>query len=421
MKNVFGRQFGLFIIIFNMLSFYLMPHISLSFLDNFIEDSLSSTDISSLALEASSNAYSELPSINSRAYVVYDRISKQVLFGNDELVQKKMASTTKIMTALVILDNCNLDDITTVSSRAAGTGGSRLGLSSNDKVSIKSLLYGLMLCSGNDAAVALAEHCSGTVEEFAILMNAKAIELGLSNTNYVTPHGLDADTHHTTAFELALLSDYALENQFFKELVSTKSASVTINSYSKNINNTNELLGVLDGIYGIKTGFTNGANRCLVTACKRGDMDIICVVLGADTKQDRTSDSIKLIEYAFSNYTYVDLNDLANEEFNNFTDNFLGSINISKSIPSKIEASFNQLSNPILAVRSDLIDSVTSTVSFSSSFEAPVSEGTYIGSIYLHCGSDLIESIPFYFSSNIERKTVSYYFTELLEKLLVKI
>ena len=188
-------------------------------------------------------------------------------------------STTKIMTATIIIENCDLSQSVTVSKKAASTGGSRLGLKTNDKITIKDLLYGLLLCSGNDAAVALAETAGGDIQGFSKLMNNKAKALGLKNTNFESPHGLDSDGHYTTAYELAILSDYALKNKTFLEIVGTKNYTVTINGYPKTLSNTNELLGNLNGIYGVKTGFTNGANRCLVTSCKRNDMDIICVVL----------------------------------------------------------------------------------------------------------------------------------------------
>ena len=161
------------------------------------------------------------------------------------------------------------------------------------------------MVSGNDAAVALSEFISGNVESFAELMNLKANELGLKFSHFVSPHGLDSDEHYTTAYDLAILTDYALKNPVFAKIVNTSNYSITINNYSKSLHNSNELLGYLDGVYGVKTGFTNGANRCLVTACKRGDMDIICVVLGADTKKFRSTDSIKLMEYAFSHFEYL--------------------------------------------------------------------------------------------------------------------
>lgn len=231
---------------------------------------------------------SEEPKINSRAAVVIDRKSKTILYGKNETDKRAMASTTKIMTAMVVIQNTNLDNVVEVSKKAAGTGGSRLKLKTGDKVSVRDLLYGLLLRSGNDAAVALAEYVGGSIEGFAKLMNENAKNLNLSNTHFVTPHGLDSEEHYTTAYELAILADYALSNCVFAQIVNSKAYNITINGNSRTISNTNELLGNLNGVYGVKTGFTNGAGRCLVTSTKRGDLDIICVVLGADTKRQNT-------------------------------------------------------------------------------------------------------------------------------------
>ena len=250
---------------------------------------------------------SEEPKLNSRAAVIYDRKSKKVIWGKKENERRPMASTTKIMTAIVVLENANLDDTVTVSKKAAGTGGSRLGLKTGDKITINNLLYGLLLVSGNDAAVALAEHVSGSVESFAEKMNQKAEEMNLEDTHFIVPHGLDMENHYTTALELAEMADYAMNNKKFAQIVNTKNITISINGRSKSLKNTNELLGNLNGVNGVKTGFTNGANRCLVTSVNRDGMNIITVVLGADTKKDRTNDSVKLIEYAYKNYTIYNL------------------------------------------------------------------------------------------------------------------
>ena len=193
------------------------------------------------------------PTINSRRYAIYDRLSGRCLYGKDENKQTAMASTTKIMTSIIVVENCKLTDVVTITAKAAGTGGSRLGLKKDDKITVNDLLYGLMLRSGNDAAVALAIHTAGSVEEFAKLMNQKAKLLGLKNTNFVTPHGLDNENHYTTAYELAKLTDYALKNETIAKIVKTKSTSITINNSPMQINNTNELLGNLEGVYGVKT------------------------------------------------------------------------------------------------------------------------------------------------------------------------
>ena len=189
------------------------------FADDYIEPIEDLPDFSSIV---TSSSISSIPNINSRAAVVIERSTGAILFGKNECDIRKMASTTKIMTAIIVIENeSDLSKIVTVSSKAAGIHGSRLGLSTNCKITVRDLLYGLMLCSGNDAAIALAEHIGGSVEGFANLMNEKAISLGLLNTHFVTPHGLDDEQHHTTAYELALLTNYALKNETFYKLVGT--------------------------------------------------------------------------------------------------------------------------------------------------------------------------------------------------------
>ena len=165
--------------------------------------------------------------LNSRIGLIFDRNSKRILYEKNGLKQVPMASTTKIMTAIVVLENSELNDVVTISNKAAGTGGARLGLRTNDKITVHDLLYGLMLKSGNDAAVALAEHVGGGIEEFADMMNKKAKELGLINSHFITPHGLDKEKHYTTAYELACMADYALKIPKFKEIVSSKNYNIT--------------------------------------------------------------------------------------------------------------------------------------------------------------------------------------------------
>lgn len=336
-----------------------------------------------LTEEASSNTDTNTLNLNSRSCVVLDRLSKNILYGKNEKTKVKMASTTKIMTAIVVLENSSLDTTVEASKKAAGTGGSRLGLKAGDKITIRDLMYGLMLCSGNDAAVCLAENIGGSIEEFAKLMNAKAQELGLSNSHFESPHGLDSDEHYTTAYELALLSDYALKNPTFQAIVGTKNYTVTINGSPKNLSNTNELLGNLNGVYGIKTGFTNGANRCLVTACKRGEMDIICVVLGADTKNFRTKDSIKLIEYCFKTFEYFNIQDFVNNYLSNWQNNnpnfFLIEKGFSNHLKIKVDSSLEQSS--MIPVKKDLLPTIEADLSLPSYLQAPIKQEDCIRTI----------------------------------------
>ena len=371
------------------------------------------TNIYEKISETSSNV-NDIPDINSRAAVVIDRSSNTILYGKNEKEKRKMASTTKIMTALVVIENANLDDVVTISKKAAGTGGSRLGLKTNDQITVNNLLYGLMLCSGNDAAVALAEHVGGSVEEFAVLMNSKANDLGLLNTHFVTPHGLDKDEHYTTAYELALLSNYALKNETFAKIVNTKYTSITINDYSKSLHNTNELLGVLNGVYGIKTGFTNGANRCLVTACKRENLDIICVVLGADTKSFRTKDSIKLIEYVFANYSNVNISNILNVDFDNWKKDNYNKINIVKATFKNIDLKLDTLKYNNIAILNTDIKNISTDVYVNNNLVAPVFKNDVVGCINIKNGNDIIYSCNILSDSNINKRNISDYFSMFL-------
>lgn len=339
------------------------------------EDILDVTSLYEETLKTISDS-SDIPTISSKYSVVYERNSKTILYEKNKDTQTPMASTTKIMTAIIVIENADLSQTVTVSSKSAGTGGSRLGLSTNAKITIKDLLYGLMLCSGNDAAVALAETVGGDVSGFAELMNNKAKDLGLTNTSFVTPHGLDSDNHYTTAYELALLADYALQNETFSSIVKTKTYTVTINGYPKTITNTNELLSNLNGVYGVKTGFTNGANRCLVSATKRGNLDIICVVLGADTKKIRTQDSITLIEYCFNNFDTIDISSEIDEAFSKWKDENTSYFYINKGLVSTPILYLEKPENTFITIKKQDIQNLAFLIDVTFTYEAPLIKDT---------------------------------------------
>ena len=367
------------------------------------DEEFEKSDNVSSFINTSSDIITE-PTINSRAAIVYDRNSGTILFGKNENEKRKMASTTKIMTAIVVIENSNLDDIVTISSKAAGTGGSRLGLHTNDKISVRDLVYGLMLCSGNDAAVALAEYVGNNISGFADLMNKKCTELNLSSTHFVTTHGLDNEEHYTTAYELAVITNYALKNNTFRNFVSTKNYTITINNHPKNLSNTNELLGNLDGVYGVKTGFTNGANRCLVTSIKRNNLDLICIVLGADTKKDRTKDSIELIEYAFNNFEPVNIKEKIQTEFNNWKLCNLSNLKIEKGISNNIEISLEDLSYDFLPINSNHINDISIYIYCDTKLKAPLPSNSIIGYLTVSVNSKNIITLNIKNTSTIDKK-----------------
>lgn len=178
------------------------------------------------------SSVSNLPDTNSKHIIAIDRESKRILYEKDAFSKTPMASTTKILTAILAIEKCNLDEEVSISSNASKVSGSTLGISSNVKIPMKDLLYGLMLCSGNDCAIAIAEHIGGNVDSFSSIMNNKAKELSLKNSSFTSPHGLDDDNHYSTAYDLAILSDYALRNNTFKQIVGTKETVVNIRQRS---------------------------------------------------------------------------------------------------------------------------------------------------------------------------------------------
>lgn len=388
----------------------------ISFADDIDNETIDvSTELNSFT-DTSTKTIKE-PDVNSRACVVIDRKTNNVLFGKNENTKKKMASTTKIMTATIIIEKCNLTDTIEISKKAAGTGGSRLGLKTGDKITVLDLLYGLMLRSGNDAAVALAEYAGGDINGFAELMNAKALELGLTNTHFETPHGLDSNEHYTTAYELALLSNYALDNPTFAKIVGTKNYTITINGSPKALSNTNELLGNMEGVYGIKTGFTNGANRCLVTACKKNNMDIICVVLGADTKKFRTIDSIKLINYVFNNFVVYDLESFVNKNFEDWKKDNLNTFIVNKGLSQDVLLNIENLYISKVPIRKDLINSFEMKVECQKYFKAPVKGNSSIGNIVISNSGKEIAKCNISIMNDIDKKNSSYYFIYLLKNI----
>ena len=230
-----------------------------------------------------------------RAYVM-DAVSGRVLFEKDADQRSLIASTTKIMTALVVCEQCNVLDRMRIPKEAVGIEGSSMYLQEGEVLTIQELLYGLMLCSGNDAAVALAIYCGGTVEGFCQLMNDKARNLGLIDTHFENPNGLDDQNHYSTARDLAKLAAYAMENPIFRKTVSTKQMTIG----QRYLTNHNKLLWRVDGADGVKTGFTKAAGRILVSSASRNGRRIIAVTL--DDPCD-WADHAALLEEGFARYT----------------------------------------------------------------------------------------------------------------------
>lgn len=233
--------------------------------------------------------------VSARKAYVLDAVSGRILFEKNANDRSLIASTTKIMTALVVCEQCNVLDRMRIPKEAVGIEGSSMYLKEGEILTIQELLYGLMLSSGNDAAVALAIYCGGTVEGFAGLMNDKARNLGMRNTNFVNPNGLDAPEHYSTARDLAVLAAYAMENPIFRSTVSAK----TVRVGQRSLRNHNKLLWQVEGADGVKTGFTKAAGRILVSSAQRQGRRIIAVTLD---DPDDWRDHAALLNEGFSRY-----------------------------------------------------------------------------------------------------------------------
>ncbi len=320
-------------------------------------------------------------SVSARAAVLIDAADGNVLYAKNAGERLPMASTTKIMTAIVAIESADIDMIVEIPPAAVGVEGSSVYLYKGERLTLSDLLYALMLGSANDAATAIAIAVGGDIEGFAALMNDKAAELGLSDTHFKNPHGLDATDHYTTALDLALLSAYALKNETFAKIVSTKKTTIPLNGSEgvRLLINHNRMLRSYEGAVGVKTGFTRRSGRCLVSAAVREGLGLVAVTLRAS---DDWNDHRKMLDYGFS--SYVSLN-LAEEGGYDLTMPVVGgSCEWVKCTNSE-------------AIRVTLPSghgSITSRIECSRFLYSPVEAGEVIGELIFYCDGKIIGTSP---------------------------
>ncbi len=332
------------------------------------------------ALPISNARFDQSVSVSAEGAVVMERSTGTVLYGKNAHEQLPMASTTKIMTALVALERCELDEKVTVSHEAVGAEGSSMYLMPQEVLLMSDLLYGLMLASGNDAAIAIAMHVAGTTEAFVELMNQKALELGLLNTHFVTPNGLHDDDHYTTAYDLCVIACAAMENETFRQIVGTTYYTTQSGNTIRYFKNKNKLLWEFEGATGLKTGYTSVAGKCLAFSAERNDMEIVGVVLKSG---DIFGESASLLNYAFNNYHMVSL--ISRDEPVSFVklekcDKKLLALGVLTDIMVPVEVSEEaHIKTRVLAPRV---------------IGQTVNKGDPIGTLELYDGSRLIYSVP---------------------------
>ena len=238
---------------------------------------------------------------NNEKCVVIELNSNRVLYEENANMKAYPASTTKILTAICVLENCNINEKVIIKKEFVGIEGSSIYLEEGEILSVEDLLYGLMLRSGNDCAMVLADYVGGSVEKFVKLMNTTAKKIGASNSNFVNPHGLHDDNHYVTAYDLAKITAYCLKNQTFRKIVSTKEHIIPHikREYDRVLLNKNKMLSEFEGATGVKTGYTKKAGRCLVSSSKRNNDEYICVVLNCYNMFDKSKE---LLNKTHTNY-----------------------------------------------------------------------------------------------------------------------
>lgn len=348
--------------------------------------------------------------IKARASALMDADSGRILYGENVDKELAMASTTKIMTCIVALEHGYLDDVVTASKNAAKMPDVQLNMVEGEQFYLKDLLYSLMLESHNDSAVAIAEHISGSVEGFADLMNAKAKELGLSHTRFVTPNGLDAEGHYTTARELGKLASYAIRNECLLEIINTKTHEFKELTKDKTyvVNNKNRFLYMMDGAIGVKTGFTNNAGYCFVGALKRDNRTFVTVVLGSGWPPHKT-------------YKWEDTVALMNYGINNFQKKIL--INKKVTFENLIVedgriASINAFSEGSLSAMLRKDEEVKVIYEISDTLKAPIRSGEQIGKMTFLVNGIIFYELPIYSENSVKKMDYKYCLTKTLDGLL---
>ncbi len=337
--------------------------------------------------------------------ILYDKTYQTVLYEKEARERVPNASTTKILTAIVAYENANVNDVVVVSRNAANMGGSVIHLRSGDHVSLDGLIKGLLVHSGNDAAIAIAEYVGGDVETFSEMLNDKAKELGLCNTHFVTPHGLDEPEHYSSAYDLAIMAGYLLDTPYLASIVREKVVNIQVENQTRILTTTNEMLSLYDGTNGVKTGYTEDAGRCLVTSCTRNHRTLISVVLGCGTKKQRTDDSIQLLNYGFREFEIVNICNNMEKEFALFVDKGMNHTYLLKV--------YEEIDYPI---KRNNLDKIVYHYQIKQHFSAPVIKGEKIGQIEIYLDQNLLYTLEIKMPITIEKKGILTYLKELLEK-----
>ncbi|SHI92906.1 D-alanyl-D-alanine carboxypeptidase family protein [Propionispora hippei] len=338
-----------------------------------------------------------VPDIKANAAILMDAKTGQVLYNKNMNKRGAPASTTKILTAILAIESGRLDEMTKVSVKSSSTPGSSMHLYPGQLISLRELVTGLLLRSGNDAAVAIAEHLAGSSEAFVDLMNQKAAALGALHSHFCNPNGLSAAGHYSTAFDLAWMSRYALSNPIFADIVNTKETTIEWldkrgNGHDVNLRNTNKLLWMLDDADGVKTGTTGEAGPCLVSSATRGNQKLIAVVLH---DHNRWYDSMQLLKYGFNAF---DLYEFAQEN------EIVAVLPVEGGFAGEVDALVT--SYAALTVAAEDFPHVTVKTDLPDKLNAPVYQGQKIGEIIFYVNDQPVKTVDIVAAQAIEERTL---------------
>lgn len=322
-------------------------------------------------------------SVSAQSAILLEASSGKILYQKDAKTRRGMASTTKIMTALVVLERVGLDEIVTVPASCVGVEGSSMYLQAGEELSVLDLLYGLLLQSGNDCAAVLAEYVAGEQERFVALMNQKGAALQLHDTHFMNPSGLPDEGHYSTAYDMARLAAYAMARDDFRKIVSTR----TYKTGTHFLANHNRLLSMCEGVDGVKTGFTKAAGRCLVSSCMRNGTRLICVTLSAPNDWN---DHQSLYEYGFSSCMRV----LVKEK---------GEAVANLPVVGGVQSSVSVILSDDLAavVHPSEAQQLSVTYYLPHFLYAPVSKNAVVGTAVLSKNGEILASVPLHILSAV--------------------
>ena len=332
--------------------------------------------------------------VTASAAVLMDYTTGEILYQKNASERRAPASTTKIMTAIVAIERGNLNQVITASTKASKADGSSIWLTAGECHSLKDLLYGILLSSGNDASIAVAESLAGSESKYAAWMTAKAKELGAKDSNFINSNGLPEKEHYTTAHDLALITRYALHNSFFDEIVKTKKKIIDWpgHKWDRVMYNHNKLLWRYEYADGVKTGYTRQAGHCLVSSATKNNHRLIVVVLNS---KDVYMDSQKLFNYGFNHFQLFTLASL---------DQKFGAVNVSEGVKDQVPVATNQPINLLIPKGTEA--KLKINLELPPSVQAPVEKAQPVGELKVQLGGQLLDRFPLVTAAPVPRKGI---------------